>query len=212
MGNQIAQAHAAEPPFVTSVMSPRRSVTVSGDIRLSTVPLEPVDVLVVPGFDIINTGDLDDYLTKLRPEIVAATRHFEDGGTVVSICIGAFLLAEAGILDNRTATTSWLYSAQLQERHPNIHVSPEHLVINDSGITTTAAFSATYDFVLSLIERHSGPKISRKTARVALLDDARPANLRTSTKPCSRPQTPASPAKYSATWTATWPSATTSPP
>ncbi len=50
---------------------------------------------------------------------------------------------------------------------------PEHLVVTDTGVTTTAAFSAMYDFALDLIRRHNGARVARTTARVALVDDAR---------------------------------------
>jgi transcriptional regulator GlxA family with amidase domain len=95
------------------------------------------------------------------------------GGAVVSLCIGAFLLAEAGVLDRRAATTSWLYADQLARRYPAVDVRADHLVVTDQGVTTTAAFSAMYDFALTLIRRHSGESIARTTARVALVDDAR---------------------------------------
>lgn len=174
MGAEVARNHgAADLPFAVTVMSPRRSVTVSGEVRIATSPVRPVDVLVVPGFDIIANVAVDDYLGTLGPELEVIAGHARSGATVVSICIGAFLLASAGVLDGRRATTSWLYAAQLRASYPAVQVDAEQLVISDSGVTTTAAFSAMYDFVLDLIERQCGRTVSRRTARVALIDDAR---------------------------------------
>lgn len=117
--------------------------------------------------------DVDCVLPRLGPELAAIRAHAAGGGAVVSLCIGAFLLAEAGVLDRRTATTSWLYADQLARRYPAVDVRADQLVVTDQGVTTTAAFSAMYDFALTLIRRHSGESIARTTARIALVDDAR---------------------------------------
>ncbi|MFI6063028.1 GlxA family transcriptional regulator [Streptomyces sp. NPDC051286] len=103
----------------------------------------------------------------------SASRRRWTRTAVVSLCVGAFLLAEAGLLDRRRATTSWLHAGELVRRCPDADVRPERLVVTDTGVTTTAAFSAMYDFALDLIRRHNGVGVARTTARVALVDDAR---------------------------------------
>jgi transcriptional regulator GlxA family with amidase domain len=95
------------------------------------------------------------------------------GRAVVSICVGAFILGTAGALDGRRATTAWLFAEDLRSQVPAADVVSDEIVISDSGVTTTAAFSAMYDFVLDLIERHHGATVARRTARIALLDDSR---------------------------------------
>ncbi|MFD7031537.1 GlxA family transcriptional regulator [Streptomyces sp. NPDC059917] len=161
------------PGYRVSVVSPRRRVTASGGAGLEVRPLREVDVLVVPGFELHPDTDLDARLAVLAPEIAAIRAAAAAGTAVVSLCVGAFLLAEAGLLDRRTATTSWLYAAELARRCPDADVRPEHLVVTDAGVTTTAAFSAMYDFALDLIRRHDGSRVARAVARVALVDDAR---------------------------------------
>ncbi|MFJ3769551.1 GlxA family transcriptional regulator [Streptomyces sp. NPDC090082] len=168
--------HVAGPDragYEVTIVSPRRRVTASGGTALAVSPLREVDVLVVPGFDFVPGLDVDAKLGALAPEIAAIRSHAAAGHVVVSICVGAFLLAEAGLLDRRRATTAWFLADELARRCPEADVRPEHLVVTDSGVTTTAAFSAMYDFALELIRRHSGADVSRTTARVALLDDAR---------------------------------------
>lgn len=169
-------AHVAGPDragYEVSVVSPRRRVTASGGVVLTVAPLREVDVLVVPGFELVPGLDMDAVLAPLAPEIAAIRSHSAAGRVVVSICVGAFLLAEAGLLDRRRATTSWLFADELSRRCPGAEVRPERLVVTDEGVTTTAAFSAMYDFALELIRRHSGADVARTTARVALVDDAR---------------------------------------
>ncbi|MFI6519136.1 GlxA family transcriptional regulator [Spirillospora sp. NPDC050679] len=169
-------AHVAGPDragYEVSVVSPRRRVTASGGTALAVSPLREVDVLIVPGFELVPGLDVDAKLSALVPEVAAIRAHADAGNAVVSICVGAFLLAEAGLLDRRRATTAWLHADELARRRPGADVRPEHLVITDGGVTTTAAFSAMYDFALELIREHSGAGVARTTARVALLDDAR---------------------------------------
>ncbi|MFF0431579.1 GlxA family transcriptional regulator [Streptomyces sp. NPDC004327] len=169
-------AHVAGPDapgYRVTIVSPRRRVTASGGTHLEVRPLREVDVLVVPGFELLLDTDLDARLARLRAETEAIRAHAAAGTAVVSLCVGAFLLGEAGLLDGRRATTSWLHAAALAGRCPDADVRPEHLVVTDTGVTTTAAFSAMYDFALDLIRRHSGDRVARATARVALVDDAR---------------------------------------
>ncbi|MFD0689910.1 GlxA family transcriptional regulator [Actinomadura fibrosa] len=169
-------AHIAGPEhagYRVSVVSPRRRVVASGGQELAVAPLREVDVLVVPGFELVSGPDVEARLAALALETAAIRAHADTGNAVVSICVGAFLLAEAGLLDGRRATTAWLMADELARRCPGADVRPEHLVVTDRGVTTTAAFSAMYDLALEMIRRHSGAGVARTTARIALLDDAR---------------------------------------
>jgi transcriptional regulator GlxA family with amidase domain len=174
MSGHVARAHQHDGDvFSTTVMSPRRRVTASGGVTIGVRPIHPVDVLVVPGFDLVPGADLDGRLAELRPEIQQIREHGRAGTAVVSICVGALLLGESGLLDHRSATTSWLFAGTLSERYPHADVVAERMVVSDGGVTTTAAFSAMFDFVIELVERHCGRQVARQTARVALVDDAR---------------------------------------
>ncbi|MGW4527447.1 GlxA family transcriptional regulator [Amycolatopsis sp. NPDC004378] len=171
-------AHIAapeDPPYDVSILSPRRRVVASGAAPITVGPVRRVDVLVVPGFELHPGLDLDATLASLKPEIETIRAGSRSGVALVSICVGAFLLAEAGLLDGRASTTSWLFADRLAARCPGTDVRPEKLVVTDSGVTTTGAFSAMYDFALGLIREHYGSRVARATARMALVDDARPS-------------------------------------
>ncbi|MFI9155580.1 GlxA family transcriptional regulator [Streptomyces sp. NPDC053367] len=172
-GHVAAAQGATAPSYVCSVVSPRRRVVASGGSPLSCSALRPADVLIVPGFEAPPGPGLDAALARLAPETAAIREQAASGAAVVSICVGAFLVADAGLLAGRDATTSWLYADRFARRHPDVRLRPEELVVTDRGVTTTAAFSAMYDFALRLVREHDGPRVARGTARVALLDDAR---------------------------------------
>ncbi|MEV7192656.1 helix-turn-helix domain-containing protein [Streptomyces sp. NPDC093510] len=174
MARHVAAAQGArEPSWRTSVVSPRRRVAASGGRGIEVDAVRAADVLIVPGFEVCPTLDPGAVLAGLEPEAAVLRAQAQAGGALVSVCVGAFLLAEAGLLGGREATTSWLYADRLARRYPEVRVRAEKLVVSDRGVTTTAAFSAMFDFTLGLIREHDGPGIARSTARIALLDDAR---------------------------------------
>jgi len=174
MGSRVAAAHQpGHQPFSTTVVSPRRKVVASGGVSIGVEPMRPLDVLVVPGFELDPGEDLDLRMAGLAPEIEQIRVAAESGVAVVSICVGAVLLGEGGLLDRRSATTAWLFAQRVAERYPDAEILPDRLVVSDGGVTTTAAFSAMFDFVLGLLERHCGRTVARQTARIALVDDAR---------------------------------------
>ncbi|MFF5504773.1 GlxA family transcriptional regulator [Streptomyces roseolus] len=162
-----------EPSYETSVVSPRRRVLAAGGARIDVAAVRPADVLIVPGFDLPPSLDPDAALAGLAPELAAIREAAASGTALVSICVGAYLLAEAGLLDGREATTSWLHADRFARRYPGVRIRADRLVVTDGGVTTTAAFSAMYDFALRFVRDHDGPGTARATARVALLDDTR---------------------------------------
>ncbi|WP_406729046.1 helix-turn-helix domain-containing protein [Streptomyces sp. GD-15H] len=174
MATHVAAAQGSvQPAYEVSVISPRRRVIASGGSALDASAIRPVDVLIVPGFELSPTVDLGATLANLGPEVASIRSQAASGTAVVSICVGAFLVAEAGLLGGREATTSWLFADRFAERYADVRLRPESLVVTDRGVTTTAAFSAMYDFALQFIREHDGPRVARSTARIALVDDAR---------------------------------------
>ena len=166
-------ASGVDAPYHVSIVSPRRRVAASGGTPIAVTSLREVDTLIVPGFELAPGLDLDATLASLGPEVATIRAHRQSGLPLVTICVGAFLAAEAGVLDGRQATTSWLFADALCRRHPTVDVRAENLTITDAGVTTTAAFSAMYDLALNMIRQRSGAAVARLTARIALLDDAR---------------------------------------
>lgn len=92
------------------------------------------------------------------------------GITLGSICAGAFLLGEAGLLRGRTATTHWAYGEQFQTRFPETWVDADRLIIDDGDIITAGGVMAWIDLGLKLIDRFLGSTIMIETARSFLVD------------------------------------------
>ena len=84
---------------------------------------------------------------------------------VASICTGAFMLAEAGLLDGRRATTHWRFARELQARFPRIHVEEDSIYIADGPIWTSAGMTSGVDLALAMVEQDLGAKLSQTVAR-----------------------------------------------
>ena len=100
------------------------------------------------------------------PDLVAAVRAaYERGARVAAICSGAFLLAAAGLLDGRRATTHWMHAAELARRYPKVRIDASVLYIEDGGVFTSAGTAAGLDLCLELVRRDHGSAVANALAR-----------------------------------------------
>jgi transcriptional regulator GlxA family with amidase domain len=95
---------------------------------------------------------------------------------IVSVCTGAFLLAEAGLLDGRRATTHWRRSELLATRYPRVNVDPEPIFVRDGNVYTSAGVTAGMDLALALVEDDLGRAVALDIARQLVMFLRRPGN------------------------------------
>jgi transcriptional regulator GlxA family with amidase domain len=136
-------------------------------IGIETSPLgDPPDTLIVLG-----------ELTP-RPLSPALRDYIAEAGRrsrrVAGVCTGAFALAEAGLLNGRSATTHWAHARALQERFPLIKVHDDRIFIADGNVWTSAGMSAAIDLTLALIEDDHGASLARGIARKLVVYHRRP--------------------------------------
>ena len=120
--------------------------------------LDSADTIVIPGWRGIDEPPPQLLLTKLR-------RAFERGARLCSICSGVFVLAAAGVLDGRRATTHWRYVAPLAARYPRIRVEPNALYVDEGRVLTSAGSAAGLDMLLHLVRRDFGARIANQVAQ-----------------------------------------------
>jgi transcriptional regulator GlxA family with amidase domain len=108
-----------------------------------------------------------------RPFIVSLQRWHAAGAVVSSVCAGVYLLAEAGLLDGRMATTHWSLASHLADSYPSIRVDVDKMIIDDGDIITAGGLMAWTDLGLALVERLLGPTIATETAHFLVLDRVR---------------------------------------
>ena len=114
--------------------------------------------VIVPGYHDIDTPPPDDVLDALRAAHGAGAR-------LVSICVGVFALAAAGLLDGRTATTHWQYADRLRQRYPKVEVVLDRMYVDDGEVLSSAGVTAGLDLCLHLIRRDQGPAAANTRAR-----------------------------------------------
>ena len=117
-----------------------------------------VDTIVVPSSD-----DLDD---NPDPELLDALRAaHRRGARIASLCTGAFVLAAAGVLDGRVATTHWMHAEDLARRYPQVDVRPGVLYVDEGDVLTSAGKTAALDLCLHLVRRDLGSAAANGIAR-----------------------------------------------
>lgn len=95
------------------------------------------------------------------------------GATLCSVCAGAFVLAETGLMDGRRATTHWAFARQLAARFPKVHLAEDHMVVDEGDIMTAGGILAWADLGLTLVGRLLGPATMLATARFLLIEPPR---------------------------------------
>jgi transcriptional regulator GlxA family with amidase domain len=89
-------------------------------------------MLIVPGMEINHRVDWDRVLATLQPECAYVRRTYAAGTPVASVCVGAFLLGEAGVLNGRRATTAWLFAKALGQRYPDTKMDAPAMLLDDA--------------------------------------------------------------------------------
>lgn len=146
-----------------------------------SVQAGPLRLTVDEGLDAIERADLvvvpgrNDPLRPSPPTVLAALRAGAERGTrIASICVGAFTLAEAGLLDGRHATTHWLAADELSRRHPDVRMDPDVLYTDNGDILTSAGAASGLDLCLHIVQRDYGTAVAADAARLAVAPLHRP--------------------------------------
>ena len=132
-------------------------VRVVADLDLARLPRQVDTLVVCGGFS---------SLGPLTPPLVSGVRALaRRAGRTTSVCSGAFLLAEAGLLDGRQVTTHWAAARELARRYPEISVEPDRIYVQDGPLWTSAGVTAGIDLALALVAADHGSALAREVAR-----------------------------------------------
>jgi transcriptional regulator GlxA family with amidase domain len=140
----------------------------SSGLRLSAKRLGngPFDTVIASGGEIVRSA-------AAARQIVAWLKRIK-ARRIASVCSGAFLLAEAGLLEGRSATTHWESTSHFARLYPNVKLDAERIFIRDGDVWTSAGISAGIDLALALIEDDLGPEVARRTAQQLVVHQRRP--------------------------------------
>jgi transcriptional regulator GlxA family with amidase domain len=124
--------------------------------------LSDADTIIVPG--------CSEQAGPPSARVLAALREAAEAGTrIASVCVGAFVLAEAGLLDGLRATTHWGAADQLARRYPRVEVEPDVLYVDNGQILTSAGAAAGLDLCLHMIRRDLGSAVAADAARLSVM-------------------------------------------
>ena len=171
--NDLAQRRRAREPYMLAVVAAHGpSLETSAGLRLVVGPLpEPeseVDTLIVAGGYGVDAAAENPALVAWLREMSARPRR------VASVCSGALLLAAAGLLGGRRATTHWGRCAELARRHPDIRVESDPIFVRDGRVWTSAGVTAGVDLALALVEEDLGREAALAVARQLVVFLKRP--------------------------------------
>ncbi|MGD0555010.1 MAG: helix-turn-helix domain-containing protein [Streptosporangiaceae bacterium] len=121
--------------------------------------LATADTVVIPAFDAERVAQ------RLTSPLAAALSHIRPGTRVMSICTGAFVLAAAGLLDGRPATTHWMLADDFRRWFPKVRLDPDVLFVDDGDILTSAGAASGMDLCLHVLRRDHGHEVANLVAR-----------------------------------------------
>ena len=163
--NDLA-ARAGAAPYALQVVAPGGGVvTASAGLGLAAAPLSPMD------------GPLDTLVVAAAADAALVDWVRARAGQArrtASVCTGAFLLAAAGVLDGRQATTHWWFCADLARRFPRVQVQPDPIFVRDGPVWTSAGVTAGMDLALALVEQDLGRAAALDVARYLVVFLKRP--------------------------------------
>lgn len=168
-----ATAPSNPPPYTIEIVAARPGpVTMASGIRVVaenafTKVRRGVDTLIVCGGDpraVVADPRVLRWLAAMQPRV----------RRLASVCTGAFILATAGVLTGRRATTHWRYTRQLDQLFPKVRVDPDALFVRDGKVYTSAGVTAGMDLALALVQEDHGQALALEVARSMVLFLKRP--------------------------------------
>src|ERR1700674_1980936 len=157
---EFANKERGEPVYDVHLLSETGgSIRSSIGVSVATEPFDDTkfDTLIVGGSAVI--GSLTPGVIKFLRQALGRYRR------VAATCIGAFILAEAGLLDGRRATTHWNRARELQARFPKVKVEEDRIFVIDGPVWTSAGMTAGIDLALAMVEKDRGAELARAVAK-----------------------------------------------
>jgi transcriptional regulator GlxA family with amidase domain len=140
---------------------------VQGNYQLA----QEAEIIIIPGFNHRNSRDVSNFVSNMPDGYLGWLKaRYDDGKVLCGICSGAFVLAEAGLLDNRVATTSWWLTKAFRRRYPAVDLHPREVVTEDSNLICGGSASSWMHVCLALIRRYLNQDVANACAAIMLVD------------------------------------------
>lgn len=142
-------------------------------VEKSIEQVTSVDVIYIPGVSLITEKAMANSLIKNQALYPWLKKQALNNCIITSSCTGSLFLAEAGLLKNKKATTSWMFSGFFSRRYPEILLLDDEIVVDEKSIMTSAAASSYQDLTLAIIARFAGKELAALVSKYMLIDTNR---------------------------------------
>ena len=163
---EIAGRYAKRAPPIKVIAAKPGPVRSSSGVEMLAKKFGPpsaITTLIVAGGDGVQRAAQDKCTIRFVRNVAGR------GARVASICSGTFILAEAGLLDGRRATTHWVRTRQFLSTYPSVRLEPDQIFVRDGNIWSSAGITAGIDLALAMVAEDYGDEIVQKTARQLVL-------------------------------------------
>jgi transcriptional regulator GlxA family with amidase domain len=173
--NELAEMSGITAPrFEVSIVGTRKVVKTSQGLTVPVRAAQHCDVpdcVIVPAPGFKMPGPLQAALARAEVrDAVEILREWADRGAMsAAACIGTFVLAESGLLDHQTATTTWWLSPLFRKRYPHVHLDESRMIVSSGKVVTAGAALSHMDLALWLI-RQKSPRLAALTAKYLVVD------------------------------------------
>jgi len=173
--NRVLRGQGREAAFAVRAFGEAADAARAFVGGLEPAPGGPAGLVIVPGLALASEAAVAEGLA--RPDLAAAREVLAAaaarGAEIAASCSGVFLLAQAGLLDGRRATTSWWLAPAFRRMFPRVVLDTDPLVVRDGAFTTAGAAMAQLDLMLALVGRHAGTETAARCTRFLVVDERR---------------------------------------
>lgn len=138
--------------------------SVHADLLLDEV--KKTDLIFVPAF----YGDTHEFLETNKPFIGWISEQYEKGAEVVSLCVGAFMLAKTGLLKGKKCSTHWRAADEFREMFPEVDLQTDKIITEEDGIYTSGGATSYFNLLIYLVEKFTDRETAIKTAKIFAID------------------------------------------
>jgi len=139
-------------------------VTIHPDLLIDQVP--KTDLIIVPAL----SGNMEIALQKNKNFLPWIVSQYKNGAEVASLCIGAFLLAETGLLKDKSCSTHWLFSNDFRDRYPDVRLEHEKIITEQNGLYTSGGATSYWNLLLYLVEKYTTREMAIMASKFFLLE------------------------------------------
>ncbi len=179
---RIANRFEPDEPFHLTLFSCRGGPVVLSQglsIESEKLPqhLQSFDAVILPGFFACDVPELIEMLHSQWRFVIDSLKRIGPSTLVAASCFGTFVLAESGLLNGRSATTTWWLERAFSDRYPQVQLHADQALVDDGSVLTAGAMSAHVDLSLQVLRRLKGHSIARSVGSIMLVNEARASQL-----------------------------------